>query len=323
MAGSRLPAWLVAVLGCSIAVALATGNAAGSRSTTAGRGETPTVTVGLLALEPAALALYAHDRGFFEEQGLDVTIQVFSAPSLVGPALLSGQVQFAGITAGAAAQLKAARAPVKLVAAAALDRQGVVTSGLVAGPGETIRRPSDLIGKRIALDSQYSLAHLALLKWLARGGVAADRVQLRWMAFPLMLAPLRRGTIEAAVLPEPFLTLATRRGARLVAHTIRAVCPDDCLLTGYASRTNADPGVTARFRNAIQAAATWANSRSNDRASAAILARYTSIDPATIARMARSRFATRFRPAQAQPWIDALAEFGAIPAPFPAVDLVR
>jgi hypothetical protein len=67
----------------------------------------------------------------------------------------------------------------------------------------------------------------------------------------------------------------------------------------------------------------WANQKRNDAASAAILAKYVPIDKAALAKMSRTRFAQRLRPAMAQPWIDAYAEFGVIPASFRALDLVK
>jgi hypothetical protein len=39
--------------------------------------------------------------------------------------------------------------------------------------------------------------------------------------------------------------------------------------------------------------------------------------------MARTSFATRLRPALAQPWIDAYAEFGVIPKSFAVINLVK
>ena len=39
--------------------------------------------------------------------------------------------------------------------------------------------------------------------------------------------------------------------------------------------------------------------------------------------MERSSLATRLRPSLAQPWLDAFAEFGVIPAGFKAIDLVE
>ncbi len=143
------------------------------------------------------------------------------------------------------------------------------------------------------------------------------------LPFAQMLAPLRRGQFDAAWLPEPFLTMALDRGATRVANAMDAVCAQECLLTMWLARKDLDANLAARFRNAIQAAAVWANQRRNDRASGEILARYTPIDKAVLARMTRTRFAERLRPASSQPWIDVYVEFGVIPASFRAIDLVR
>jgi len=131
------------------------------------------------------------------------------------------------------------------------------------------------------------------------------------------------GTINAAGLPEPFNTLARERGARLVGYHVNAVCAEDCLITAWMARRDVDAGLVARYRNAIQAAAVWANQPRNRKASAAILVKDTEQRPALIARTPRSTFATRLRLRLAQPWIDAMAEFGVIPKAFPASELVR
>lgn len=238
-------------------------------------------------------------------------------------AVLSGQAQFSGFNVGGAAIAKSRNAPVRLVAAGALYRRAAPASALVAAPGKRITRARDFVGKRIAIDAQNTIAHIGLLKWLKGNRVSARDVRLVEIPFAQMLGPLRRGTIDAAVLPEPFLTLAIQRGAKRVANIFHAVCSRDCLLTIWMSRKDMDPALAARFRNAIQAAALWANQERNDPASGAILARYAPIDSAVIAKMTRTRFAERLRPQLAQPWIDVFAEFGVIPASFPAIDLVK
>ena len=143
------------------------------------------------------------------------------------------------------------------------------------------------------------------------------------MPFPQMLGPLSRGRLDAAVVPEPFLTLALQQGAVRVAPILNAVCARDCLATVWMARGDVDPNLAARFRDAIQAAAVWANQPGNERASGAILARYSELDPALIAKVTRTRFATQLSPELAQPWIDLYAEFGVIPTSFPADDLTK
>jgi NitT/TauT family transport system substrate-binding protein len=316
---------LLPALVCSlIVVTPPSGGEAGSAPSTARKSAQPTkVTIATLPLEPAAVVFYAKHRGFFIRRGIDAKILVLSEPSQLAAAILSGQAQFSGFNVGGAAILKSRNAPVRLVAAGALYRPTAPTSALVTAPRKRITRARDLIGKRIAIDAQNTIAHIALLKWLKRNGITAGEVRLSEVPFAQMLGPLLRGTVDAAVLPEPFVTLAIQRGVKRVALIFDAVCSQDCLLTIWMARNDIDPNLAARFRNAIQAAAVWANQKRNDRASGAILAKYTPIDKTVVEKMTRTRFAERLRPALAQPWIDAFAEFGVIPASFRAIDLVK
>jgi NitT/TauT family transport system substrate-binding protein len=138
-----------------------------------------------------------------------------------------------------------------------------------------------------------------------------------------MVASLSKGDVDAAFLPEPYITEAVQRGSKVVAYPFNAVCSKVCVITFWMARADVDANVVARFRNAMQNAAVWANQDKNDAASARILARYVTIDPKVLAKMKRSSFGTRLRPSLAQPWLDAFAEFGVIPSGFEAIDLVK
>ena len=312
---------LQSVLACTLGV-LALAGSARAPAATGTPGLTP-VTVALLPIEATAQAFYAKQEGFFRRQGLDVKISVIADPTLIGAAVLSGDAQFGSVSVGALATLKTRSLAVRAVAAGSLHRPGAPTSALVAARGKKITRARDLVGKLIAIDTKNNLAHIALLKWLKRNGMSEKDVRLTEIQFPDMLGPLRRGQVDAAVIPEPFLTVARQRGSKRIAIVLDAVCTQDCLSTMWMARKDVDRDTTARFRNAIQAASVWANKKRNERASGVILAKYTGIDAAVIPKMTRVSFATRFRPRIAQPWIDAFAEFGVIPQSFSAVDLVR
>ena len=124
-------------------------------------------------------------------------------------------------------------------------------------------------------------------------------------------------------MPEPYVTQAHGRGSHRVAMVFDATCQSQCLITGWMARKDVDPGLAARFRNAIQAASVWADQKKNKAASGTILAGQASLDAKLVSRIARTNFAVRLRPALAQPWVDAFAEFGVIPQTFPAMDLVK
>jgi NitT/TauT family transport system substrate-binding protein len=281
------------------------------------------IKVGFLAAEPAGLVTYAKHRGMFTKQGIDAEMVPRTDPALILAAFQAGDVQFTGTHAGAAALLKSRGAPMKVVASGALYEPKNPTSALVGPRGSSIKRARDLVGKTILIDGPNTIAHIGVLKWLKRGGVSKDDVRINFVVFQDMIASLSRGDVDAAFLPEPYITEAVQRGSKVVAYPFNAVCSKVCVITFWMARADVDANVVARFRNAMQNAAVWANQDKNDAVSAKILAKYVTIDAKVLAKMKRSSFGMRLRPSLAQPWLDAFAEFGVIPPGFKAIDLVR
>jgi NitT/TauT family transport system substrate-binding protein len=303
------------------AAVLATAGGAAARTESA-RALTP-VTIAVLPIEATAQGFYAKDEGFFRRQGIDATIKVIVDPQQIVASLLSGDARFSSASVGALAIVRTRGLPLHVVAGGSLYRPSAPTTAVVAAPGRRYANAHALAGKLIAIDTRNNLAHIALLEWLKRNGLAESDVRLTEIPFAEMLGPLERGQVDAAVIPEPYLTLVKARGATRIADPLAAVCARDCVSTMWIARNDVDRDLASRFRNAIQAASVWANKTKNQPASAAILARYSGLDAALVRRAARTAFSTRLRPALAQPWIDAFAEFGVIPSSFSALDLVK
>ena len=314
----------ILLAGCVALLVAATGSAgAAAPAAERARALTP-VTVAVLPIEPTSQAFYAKDEGFFRRQGLDVKIVVVTDPGQTVTSVLSGDAQFSSTSVGGLALLKLRNAPIRVIAGGSLHVPKAPTSALVAAPGKRITTARDLVGKHIGLDAENQLAHIGLLKWLKLKGVSGSDVRLTYgIPFSQMLGPLQHGDFDAVVIPEPFLTQAVEQGAKVIYPVLTAVCPRDCLSTAWIARKDVDRDVAARFRNAIQAASVWANKKGTKAASAAILSKYSGVDVAVIGETTRTAFATRLRPAMAQPWIDAYAEFGIIPRSFSALDLVK
>ncbi len=314
----------VVVLAAIAAAMVAFGvTSAGAAPATAGAARTTTITIATIPTDTSAQGFFAQYEGFFRRSGLDAKVVILADPTQLAAAVLSGSAQVVLTSAGGLALLKARNAPIRMVASGAVYRRSAPTTSLVSARGTRIRSAVELIGRTVAIDQLNSLPHLAMLKWLKASGVATTSVKFVEIPFAQMLAPLARGTVHAAVLPEPFLTLALNAGARRVSNVFDAVCSNDCLLTAWIARRDLNPTVAAQFRNAIQAASVWANKRKHRTASGIILSKYTPIDLAVIRKMTRAQFAPRLVPRLAQPWIDALAEFRVIPSSFPAIELVR
>lgn len=311
---------------CGLLLVLLVSTAASSASATPAADHAQALTridIASLPVEALANVFYAKDKGFFRQQGLDANITILVDPTHLLAALVSREVDFAASSLGGLVVAKSRGLPVKLVASAALYRPLAPTTVLVARRGARIRAPRDLVGKKVAIDSPNAIPHIATLRWLKRNRVTVNNDDFRSLPFPQMLAPLARGEVDAAVIAEPFLTRALQQGATPVANVFKAVCPKICLLTGWIARKDGDPTLTAKFRNAIQAASVWADQKKNRRASGAILAKYAQIDAAVLKKMTRAYFAQRLVPSLAQPWINVYAEFEVIPRSFPAIELVK
>jgi NitT/TauT family transport system substrate-binding protein len=281
------------------------------------------VKVAILPLEPTAQAMYAKQRAMFRKQGLDVELKIFADPSQVAAALLSGQVQFSGTHVGAAAKYKSDGAPVKVVAAGAIHNPKKPTSALVSARGKTFTHARDLVGKTIAIDFPFTIADLGVKEWLRKNGVDPKDVKFANIPFPLMPGALAQGTVDAAFLPEPYLTQVLKQGSRRIANAFQAVCTKACQLTFWISRADVDENVRARFRNAIQNAAVWANQAKNDAISGKILAKYTGLDVKLIEKIKRTTFGTRLRVSMAREWLPVFARYGVIPSSFKPADLVK
>lgn len=281
------------------------------------------VKIAVLPLEPTAQAMYARHRGMFRKQGIDARLTILSDPSQTVTALLSGDVQFVSTHVGAAAALKSKGAPVKVVAAGATYDPKHPTSELVSAKGETIMRARGLVGKTIALDFPNTIADLGVREWLEKNGVDQKDVKFTYIPFAQMLGPLAQGTVDAALLPEPYRTEALQQGSKHIAYPFDAVCSKVCQLTFWIARADVDQNLIARFRNALQAAAVWANQDKNDPISGKILAKYAPINAKVIEKMTRTTFATRLRVSLAQPWLVVFAKYGVIPSSFKPIDLVK
>jgi len=75
-----------------------------------------------------------------------------------------------------------------------------------------IKRIGDLKGKPAALNVRGAAVEWMLDQALKRDGLGLRDVQIKIMPFPDMVPALETGAVEAAILTEPFPTLAEERG---------------------------------------------------------------------------------------------------------------
>jgi NitT/TauT family transport system substrate-binding protein len=186
------------------------GNTQGS-----GAGETHTVSVGLLGLVTDAGILVAEEKGYFEDQRLQVNLTRFkSAAEMVGP-LAAGRLDVGG-GSFSAGLVNARQGGSKISIVADKGSWGEKTSGaILTSPkhADQIKSVKDLSGRTLAISARGTLGELLPFRALKEAGVDMSSVKLSEMSNNDMIIALQQGAVDAAVIFDPQLTTALQKNA--------------------------------------------------------------------------------------------------------------
>lgn len=279
--------------------------------------------VGAAANDDFAEPYYARDLGFFRDAGLDVDLQTFSSGAAAADGVIGGSLDIAITTPLLLANGFLRGVPFAIVAAGPLATPQAATTLLVVAKDGPIHSAADLVGKTVGINVLHTVLQLSLDAYLEANNVAPSSVQTVEVTFPSEAPAIARGTIQAAVLVEPFLAEALQRGEiRELANPYRYIAPQFLVGAWFTSRRFASqhPDLVQRFVQVIYRTARWANA--NNAQSAAILAKYTRIPPQVIRTMTRATFAEHMDPADMQALLDVAHRDGLLAKPVAAADLI-
>lgn len=187
------------------------------------------VTVGTAGSQSDAPLFIGLAKGYFRDQGLDVTLVSFDAGANMVTPLGAGQLDVAGgnISAGLFNALERGIA-LKIVAdkgsappgygyASLLVRKALFDSGKV-------KSVADLRGLKIAEPARAATA----LEWaLEKAGMTVRDVQEEPMSFPDHVLALANGSVDAALTAEPFATRAVTDGSAVRLMTTDVIAPNE------------------------------------------------------------------------------------------------
>lgn len=273
---------------------------------------------------PAALTgevYYAQDLGFFKAAGLDVRITAMRSSPAVISALASGAADVGFAAVGTAASAYESGIPVLFIAPGGMNVSPHPTSELVGPTNTTIHTASDLNGKTVAVTGLADLSYYTTEAWIEKNGGNLSRVKFVEIPFPEMAGALVQHRVDAAVIPEPFLTEA-KNEVRVIAD-VNSATGSRYMMAGWLADEawiRSHPSVAARFAAVIRQTAQWANTHHNE--SRLILQRYMRISPEVAATMRLPEFALALDPKLLQPPIHVAAEFGTQKSLPPATDLI-
>jgi NitT/TauT family transport system substrate-binding protein len=159
-------------------------------------------------------------RGYFEEEGLDLSLEPFDTGERIVPALSTGQVDVSAGTIGAGLFNALARGVgLKMVAGQVLDVPGppngaaLVIRKDIFDTGR-VRDYADLRGLRIGHSGASTGQGPIFARLLALGGLEEGDVEATELAsVPDLATALSNGRLDAALITEPFVTRVVQAGA--------------------------------------------------------------------------------------------------------------
>jgi NitT/TauT family transport system substrate-binding protein len=221
------------------------------------------VTVGVPGLLLNANVFLGEQNGTFTKAGLMVKNQVISAGTNAVPQLLNGSMQFGVVdlpTAIIATQQGVGISVVAPIAVGSSTERGF--GGVIARKGSAIKKPTDLVGKTVAVNQLNGTSQTLVTAALKKLGADAAKVHYVEIAPEQTIGALESGRVDAAVTGEPLISIALGMGMSYVLNQEKDTVAGTATFVFVASKRyiSSHPAVVAAFAEAINQANVAANS---------------------------------------------------------------
>lgn len=272
------------------------------------RAQTKTVRIATNSNDTFALSYFARDGGFFKQAGIDVDIQLFLNSQASLQAVIGGSLDVAIADAVMIGNAVNSGVDLGFFAPSASYTSAAPTTYICVAQDSPIKTAKDLEGRTIGMVALHSLFTVGLEQYLKDNGADSAKVKMVEMNFPVMDAAVTRGTVDAVILGEPFLSAAT--GTRILGDPYRPIAKTFLLSGQSATRkwTSANRDLASKLEKVYVATARWANSHHDE--TATFLSTYSNVPAEKIRAMRRATFATSLNAAQIQPVFDMAFKYG-------------
>jgi NitT/TauT family transport system substrate-binding protein len=259
------------------------GDAASSETTAGDAGdesgsEPLDVELRLGSLKIANSAPQVIDPSLFEDRGITLDVEYATSGAAIVPGVVGGSYDIGYGSVVSVVQSIAQGLPIRIIA------NGDISVGeLVVLADSGIEDAADLEGKTIATNAVKSTVDLETMVLVADRGGDPSTLEFVEVPFPAQLAALDSGTVDAVVLPEPFLSQAKADPKYKSLFSIFDVEPQDLTNCYFASVSflEENPEAAEQFAEAISEANLLASG--DEEAARAAVAAVTGAPPEAVA----------------------------------------
>lgn len=281
------------------------------------------ITLGYTGAAAFLPAFVAKEKGFFQAHGLDVALQLIPVGSTMPGALVSQSLQVATLTAPVLMLAADGGLDLGIASAASYQSKQRTTTGAVSRMALDLKSPADYRRKKVGVPGLNSVQHILFMKWLQNGGVKPNEVTYVEAAFPQMGDMLRGGSIDVAVMVEPFLSRVVQGGAGKLAVSYAPQVTERYLEAFYAMDkgfVQKNPKVVKEFKAAINDAVAW--TQSHEAEARGFMTQYLRLPKEVAMEIPLPEFSADFSTDDVRRWIDLNKEFGLLRSDLKAEPLI-
>jgi NitT/TauT family transport system substrate-binding protein len=232
-------------------------------------GDLRQVRVAALPITETAALWGGIKAGIFAKHGLAVEVLPAQGGAQAIPALINGDIDFAiGQPFGPFRADLQDLGVVVIGNYASSYAEGDDINAVVASAKSGITRPAELAGKRVSVNSLGAAGDVTIMAAVEKDGGDPSTIKFVEVAFPDVPAQLEADNIDAAWVPEPFVTQLRSRGDTFIVAPYQAVAPGLATLTTIATKAkmDSDAKLIADFSAAMKETLEWAQDSANEAA---------------------------------------------------------
>jgi NitT/TauT family transport system substrate-binding protein len=255
--------------GCSSASAGSSGvgSIASSLPTNYGPAEQTTLNVGVVPAMDSAGFFVAQSEGLFTKEGLKINYSPATSSETAITQQLAGKLQIsAGNYVSYVQAVAKQHEPLEIISEGSVMQQGAQT--LFVMPSSHITQLSQLKGKLIGVNAPQNIDYLLGVSVLKENGIdpsdvkfptAKDKASAAFggaIPFPDMGQDLASGELSAAIMPEPFASLAEQQFGAVPLADLNQGATSDFPIEGYVvtkAWAEQNPNTLQRFLAALSA----------------------------------------------------------------------
>ncbi|QTX03817.1 ABC transporter substrate-binding protein [Agromyces archimandritae] len=291
-------------------------DAGGSAAPSDGGGELTPITVGLMPVADTAALYLGESLGYFEDAGLDLTIETATGGAAIAPAVVAGDYQFGFsnmlslmVANEKGLGLKSVSAAVATTGDTSADMGAVIVTA-----DSPIQSPADLAGKKISSNTVGNINEVVTRAAIDAAGGDGSTAEFVEVAFPDTIAAVENGQVDAGFVVEPFVTAALEAGDRVVSYAY-AEFDDSLDIASYfttAAYADENPEIVEAFQQAMAKSLKAAQDDSD--AVRDIIGTYTKTDAEVLAKMVLPKYPSEIDRDAAAKLGDDAVKYGALTA---------